>query len=102
MDFTEIFKGIAEKPELALTAFVIGAVIVGVQRLFKSMFKFFGVHLQNIDNNFKSVAHDLNGLRTELVKIGEKLEAQGELIDNKIHNLDRRVTRLEGDSVHEK
>lgn len=102
MDYTQLFKGIAENPELALTAFVIGAVIIGIQRLFKSLFKFFGVHLQNIDNNFKSVAHDLNGLRTELVKIGEKLEAQGELIDNKIHNLDRRVTRLEGEDWYEK
>ena len=95
MDFSALFKGIAVSPELALTAFVIGAAIIGIQRLFKTLFKFLNTHLTNIDGHFKSVASDLNGLKVEIVKIGEKLEAQGELIDNKIDNLDRRVSRLE-------
>lgn len=95
MDFSKLFIGIAESPELALVAFVIGAAIVGIHRLFKTLFKFLNTHLGNIDGHFKSVASDLNGLKVEIVKIGEKLEAQSELVDSKIHNLDRRVSRLE-------
>ena len=95
MDFSKLFIGISESPELALTAFVIGMAFIGVHRLVKNLFKFFGGHLQSIDNNFKNVSADLTGMRIEITKIGEKLEAQSELIDHKIDNLDRRVEKLE-------
>ena len=95
MDFSKLFIGISESPELALTAFVIGMMFLGIHKLVKSLFKFFGGHLESIDNNFKAVSADLTGLRIEITKIGEKLEAQSELIDHKIDNLDRRVEKLE-------
>lgn len=95
MDFTELFKGLASKPEIALVAFIVGMVAIGIQRLFSAGFKLLGTHLENIDNNFKSVAADLGGLRTELVKIGEKLESQAIIVDTKIDDLNRRVTRME-------
>lgn len=95
MDFTELFRGLASKPEIALIAFIVAMVAIGIQRLFNAGFKLLGDHLENIDNNFKSVASDLGGLRSELVKIGEKLESQAIVVDHKIDDLDRRVTRLE-------
>lgn len=95
MELTELFKAFAARPELALVALVLVLVAYGIQRLFNVGFRLLGNHLQNIDNNFKSVATDLSGLRTDVVKIADKLENHAELVQNRLEDMDRRVTRLE-------
>lgn len=95
MDFTELFKAFAAKPELALIALIIIMVAYGIQKLFIAGFKLLGKHLENIDNNFKSVASDMSGLRTDVIKIADKLENHVELVQNRLEDMDKRVTRLE-------
>jgi uncharacterized protein YoxC len=94
-ELTELFKAFATRPELALVALLIVVVAYGVQKLFNAGFKLLGNHLENIDENFKSVASDLSGLRTDVTKIAQKLESHAEIVQDKIDDLDRRVTRLE-------
>lgn len=69
--------------------------MVALQRLFSAGFKLLGEHLQNIDENFRSVAKDLGGLRVDVAKVAERLEAREEVVEAKFTDLDRRVTRLE-------
>ena len=94
-ELTELFKAFATRPELALIALLIVLVAFGVQKLFTAGFRLLGNHLENIDENFKSVAADLSGLRTDVTKIAQKLESHAEIVQDKIEDLDRRVTRLE-------
>lgn len=82
-------------PEIAIIALILILVVFGLERLFNAGFKLLGEHLQNIDDNFKSVAKDLGGLRVDVAKVAERLEAREEVVDTKINELDRRVTRLE-------
>lgn len=95
MDIVGIIKLFSERPELAILALVIVLAAFGIQRLFTASVRFFGEHLKNIDDNFKSVAKDLGGLRIDVAKVAERLEAREEIVDNKFTDLDRRVTRLE-------
>lgn len=94
-ELTELFKAFSSKPELALVALMLVLVAYGLQRLFNAGFKLLSNHLVNIDNNFKSVATDLSGLRTDVVKIADKLENHAELVQNRLEDMDKRVTRLE-------
>lgn len=94
-ELTELFKAFATRPELALVALLIVLIAYGIQRLFNAGFRLLGKHLENIDENFKSVANDLNGLRTDVTKIAQKLESHAEIVQDKIEDLDKRVTRLE-------
>ncbi len=94
-ELTELFKAFATRPELALVALMFVLVAYGVQKLFNAGFRLLGKHLENIDENFKSVASDLNGLRTDVTKIAQKLESHAEIVQDKIEDLDKRVTRLE-------
>lgn len=95
VELTELFKAFAAKPELALVALVLVLVAYGLQRLFNAGFKLLGSHLENIDNNFKSVAADMSGLRVDVIKIADKLENHVELVQNRLEDMDKRVTRLE-------
>lgn len=90
-----VLKIFADRPEFAIILAIIGFVGVAIQRLFTASVKFFGEHLKNIDDNFKSVAKDLGGLRVDVAKVAERLEAREEVVDTKFVDLDRRVTRLE-------
>ena len=103
MDILNILKLFADSPELAIAAFVLTLVAVGIQQIFKNVFKFFGKRLESIDENFKSVAKDLGGLRIDVAKVAERLEAREEVVDTRFNDLDRRVTRLEdkGDRYNE-
>lgn len=95
MDIISILKLFADRPELAMVALILALGAFGIQRLFTAMVKFLGEHLKNIDENFKSVAKDLGGLRVDVAKVAERLEAREEVVDTKFNDLDRRVTRLE-------
>lgn len=95
MDVFSIVKLFSDTPGLALFVLIIGLVALGIQRLFTAAVKFLGEHLKNIDENFKSVAKDLGGLRIDVAKVAERLEAREEIVDTKFTDLDRRVTRLE-------
>lgn len=94
-ELTELFKAFSTRPELALVALVLILVAYAIQKLFQSGFRLLGKHLENIDENFRSVASDLNGLRTDVTKIAQKLESHAEIVQDKIEDLDKRVTRLE-------
>lgn len=95
MDILSIVKMFADRPEIALIVLIVGLVMVALQRLFSAGFKLLGEHLQNIDENFRSVAKDLGGLRVDVAKVAERLEAREEVVEAKFTDLDRRVTRLE-------
>lgn len=89
----KLFTGFS--PEIAIVALILVLVAFGLQRLFNAGFNLLSEHLQNIDDNFKSVAKDLGGLRVDVAKVAERLEAREEVVDTKINELNRRVTRLE-------
>jgi len=95
MDFFNVVKLFADRPEFAMLALILALMAFGAQRFFGAMVKFFGEHLKNIDENFKSVAKDLGALRVDVAKVAERLEAREEIVDSKFNDLDRRVTRLE-------
>jgi len=95
MDVLSLLKLFADKPEIAIIVLILVLVGFGIQRLFTAGFKLLGQHLENIDENFKSVAKDLGGLRIDVAKVAERLEAREEIVDSKFNDLDRRVTRLE-------
>lgn len=95
MDFLSALQVFKDRPELALVALLLVIIGVGIQRLFTSGFGLLGQHLENIDDNFKSVAKDLGGLRVDVAKVAERLEAREEIVDARFSDLDRRVTRLE-------
>jgi flagellar capping protein FliD len=95
MDLFSILKIFSDRPEIAVIVLLLMLVGFGIQRLFNTGFKLLADHLQNIDGNFKSVAKDLGGLRVDVAKVAERLEAREEVVDTKINELDRRVTRLE-------
>lgn len=95
MDFLPVIRLFSDRPELAVIFILLILVGFGIQRLFNTGFKLLADHLQNIDGNFKSVANDIGGLRIDVAKVAERLEAREEVVDTKINELDRRVTRLE-------
>lgn len=95
MDILALLKLFADRPEIAIIALILVLVGFGIQKLFTAGFKLLGQHLENIDENFKSVAKDLGGLRIDVAKVAERLEAREEVVDAKFNDLDRRVTRLE-------
>jgi flagellar capping protein FliD len=95
MDILGLLKLFTDKPEIAVIMLILVLVGFGIQRLFNAGFKLLGQHLENIDENFKSVAKDLGGLRIDVAKVAERLEAREEVVDARFNDLDRRVTRLE-------
>jgi flagellar capping protein FliD len=95
MDFVAIAKMFSDRPEIALIILMIGLIIYGLQKLLNAGFTLVGEHLKNIDDNFRSVAKDLGGLRVDVAKVAERLEAREEVVEAKFTDLDRRVTRLE-------
>lgn len=95
MDLVALAKIFTDRPEMALLVIIIGLVFFGIQRLFSAGFKLLVQHLENIDQNFNSVAKDLGGLRIDVAKVAERLEAREEIVEAKFTDLDRRVTRLE-------
>lgn len=95
MDILGILKLFPNRPEISIIILILALVGFGAQRLFTAGFKLLGQHLENIDENFKSVAKDLGGLRIDVAKVAERLEAREEVVDVRFNDLDRRVTRLE-------
>ena len=95
MDVLGIVQLFTSRPELALVALILLLVGIGIQKLFSSMLSVLSGHLSNIDQNFKSVAQDIGGLRVDVAKVAERLEAREEVVEAKFNDLDRRVTKLE-------
>lgn len=95
MDIFAILKMLGSQPEIAIIGVILTLIGLGMKKLFNAGFALLSGHLHNIDENFKSVAKDLGGLRVDVAKVAERIEAREEVVDTKINDLDRRVTRLE-------
>ena len=95
IELGELFKAFSKSPELALLALVLTLITFAVRKIFTIGFRLLGKHLENIDENFQKIATDISGLRNDVIKIADKLENHAELVQDKIDDLDRRVTRLE-------
>ncbi len=94
-ELNELFKAFAKSPEMALLALLLMLVTFAVRKIFTVGFRLMTKHLENIDENFTKIATDISGLRNDVIKIADKLENHAELVQDKIDDLDRRVTRLE-------
>lgn len=95
MELLDLLKIVPNDPKLAIIIAALGAVGLIFRKLVNTGFSLLAQHLENIDDNFKSIAKDLNGLRVDVAKVAERLEAREELVDTKIEELDRRITRIE-------
>lgn len=95
MELGELFKAFSKSPELALLALLLTLITFIIRKIFTVGFRLLSKHLESIDENFTKIADDISGLRNDVIKIADKLENHAELVQDKIDDLDRRVTRLE-------
>lgn len=94
-ELNELFKAFASSPELALLALMLTLISFAVKKIFTVGFRLLNKHLESIDENFKNIATDISGLRNDVIKIADKLENHAELVQNRLEDMDRRITRLE-------
>lgn len=94
-ELSELFKAFAKSPEMALLALLLTLIAYTVRKLFIVGIRLISKHLESIDENFKNIATDISGLRNDVIKIADKLENHAELVQTRLEDMDKRITRLE-------